>query len=224
MKNCFSTLRRKTSYLLKWSPVSCVYSFSGTRLDLFSTYHEHILSKNLLYIYMINILLSLSIISLFLLYFWQRSSIQLGFYMFMIASISIFYHATVFILLKVNCLKKKVQKFVGVLNLLSLCIIHIFLGYYVLFLSSTSNNSFVVFDSGVIIAAFEGSVVMFYFQNSFVMSFILWLILAAVTCVGYLLNVNQFTDEVAPVVSIMHLCVCVCVCMHVCMCVCMNKL
>ena len=205
LKRCIDSIRRKVSYVLKWSPVSFVYSFSGTRLQLFSSYHEHILNENLQYIYMINTSLSISILFLYLFYIWlnQRISamkVDVKTYCalsFVVASI--LYHALVFILLKVNGLKKWIQKITGLLNLVSFVVLHLFLGSRFLLNSSTSPLS--MLDAGVSIAAFEGSVVTFYFQNSFVISSLIWLALAVVTCLMDLIQISDFTDKIGTVVS-----------------------
>ena len=212
LKKCFDSFRKKLSYVLKWSPVSCVYSFSGTRLQLFSSYHEHILNENLQYIYMINTSLGISILLFHLLYVWLNQQIfdmkiDIQTYVALpLAVVSILYHGSVFILLKVNRLKKWIQKIAGLLNLVSLLVLHFFLGSFFLraklaLSSNSTTNPLSLLDARVTAAAFEGSVATFYFQNSFVISGFIWLALAGGTSLGDLQQMGNLTDETAAVVS-----------------------
>ena len=217
MGNCICSTQKKISALLKWSPLSCAYSFTGTRLDLFSTYHERILNKNLQYIYMIIACLTLSTS---LLYAWLLfAHQQLGrqfYYILPLSSACLVYHILLFAMLKVNCLRRKVQKVSGVLNIVSSLLLEVYLRSYVQFLSASitgqARNPLVSLVGGATIAIFEGTVATFYFQNSFVTTAVIWFLIGSLALAHSL----RFIDNVVAVVSclIMEYILCVVLELH----------
>lgn len=204
MKRFLSNLWEKISNFLKWSPMTYVHSLQGVRLKMFGIFYERTLRDNVLpYIYIMNTLLSFSALILYIIYNWlddamlhTSKSLLTSFssvYIFSMSAINILYHLALLAALKVNCLKKKLGHIMGILHLISFITLHLLLSYFAILISFSS--------IGVASAIFQSSVVTVYFQNSFLVSLFLWLVVTTLYSVGYLLAFSQSEHGGSEIVS-----------------------
>lgn len=214
MKNHLSFLWWKVSYFLNWSPVWCIQSqsLSDERLQIFSKFQQEILTVNLQYVYMIISCLSLVtflVDILFVVITEERPNYLNSSHLLALHLACIVYHTVLFVLLRVKCLKKKVLKIIGFLNVISIILLQLFFGFHVAELSSGS--SLITLTVRLSIIIFLSSVQVVYFHNSFVLSMFFWILLALLTF-GVLTGTRHQTADFDSVVSC---CCCCCSCVVV---------
>lgn len=188
--------------------MTCVISFTSVRLRIFSSFHQRILDHNLEYVYILISLLSLSVMLIHFIYSWLEdwmlNTLHSKYnYVLAFSLVNIIYHFSLFVMFKVNYLKMKIQNISGAFKLVSIILLHILLGYYtvVLSLARSSSNSLTSLTIRVTNAIFETSVITIYFQNSFLMSVLLWVIIVGLASYGALIHVSRGIMEYSVVVS-----------------------
>ena len=196
----------KISYLLNWSPVWCVFSgsLSGERLRIFKSFQQKVLSEKLQYVYMI--ITALSLVSLLsdIAYgeITERRNASNNFdswYILGLSIANIFYHTLLFFLFKVNVLKRKAVKVVGCLNVLSLILQQLFFRLNITLLSSS--NSLTMLTLALAVSVFQNSVLLVYFQDSFLLSMFFWIVVSGLATGGVLSNARDYAADFGSVVS-----------------------
>lgn len=206
MKKYASILCRKIYFVLNWNPIWCCFSFtSNERFWIFNSFLQKILAEHLQYIYAI--IASLSAVAL-LLQFFESIFISEGpelynsWYTFVLSGVNIAYHTLLFIAIKVKYVKKKVLKIITILNVVSIVLVQLLFAFNVAQLSSRT-NSLTTLSVGLSINIFESTVYIVYFQNSFLLSLLVWLGTTSITCWISLSDVATHTNSFIPVVSLM---------------------
>lgn len=205
MKRSF--LWGKISFLLNWSPVWCVYSgsFTDERFQIFRGFQKKIQAGNLVYVYLI--IATLSLVSSLVDITYGKITEKIdprpnyfnSWHMVGLSIANIVYHALLSLLLKVNFLRKTALKIVGFLNVLSLVLLQLYFGYNVSLLSSS--NSLTTLTGALSISIFQNSVLLVYFQDSFLLSLFFWILVTVLTCSGVLWNASSRTANFHSVVS-----------------------
>lgn len=191
---------KKLSYLLKWNPTTVMFSFSGKQLLIFSKYHDHIVGENLQYLYMIislfTITVSASYVLIALLETWMFNTTFFSvanLYVIPLTGVCFIYHTAFFIMLRINCFKKKLQKIPGILNFFSLVILclllFMFTGYFSL------RDPLVIFINGAETSIFGLSMITFYYQSYFLVTMVLWVLSIMFILIGPLLVENDAFDN-----------------------------
>lgn len=191
-------------------------SLSNERLQVFRSFQQKVLSEGLHYVYVI--VTSLSLVSLIIDIIYgkisepstQRPNYFDSWYILGLSIVNIFYHTLLFLLFKVNVLKRKAVKVVGFLNIVSLLFQYLFFRMNITLLSST--NSLTTLTFALSINIFGSSVILVYFRDSFLLSMFFWVVLAILTANGVLSNAGNYAADFGQVVSKFALpVVCMCV-------------
>ena len=207
LKNLFAKVWQKILLALKWNPVTWVNSFNEIRLKTFASFYKTVLVDILPHIYSLIALLSVVVLVFYL-------SLDLGFadhgiedsdhlnsdlHIILFCGTNVIFHLSLLAAIKIRCLQDYYWKIVGVLHLISFCLLHMTLRVFINFITISNLFSSV----GVASAVFEFCVITVYYQNSFIMSLILWLVCAALVINNSLLSISPFVapDTLVEVVS-----------------------
>lgn len=208
MKSCIrSFLWGKISYLLNWNPVWCAHSgsFTDERLKIFRSFQKKILIENLVYVYPIITILSLVSLLVDIIYgkITEKTNPRPNYFnswhVLGLSIANIFYHAFLFLLLKVDFLRKKALKIIGFLNVFSLVLLQLYFMFNASLLSSS--NSLTALTVGLSVSIFLNSVFLLYFQDSFLLCLFYWIQVTSLTCSGVLWNASSRTADFDSVVS-----------------------
>lgn len=158
--------------------MSWLHFIPRSRLSLFSIFYERILVESYQFLYLAFIILSL-VVAMTTTIFFRLDAIFVGDSpppVFIIAlpvatGICFILHSAMYIFSKIKHTRKKFWKSAHILNILSFLILCVLVGLHNTYFSignflSSLETSFV----------FEGTVIIFYFQNSFFISISFWLL------------------------------------------------
>jgi hypothetical protein len=199
-----SSLQEISSYLLNWNPVWLMSfgAISGERLKIFKNFQlKYFLAEKLQYVYLLIAILSFIFLLVNITYGEIFGRTPVSWYILGLSIGNLVYHTVLFVLFKVQALKKKTLKMTKLLNGFSLILLHLFFIFNGSVLSL--RNSLTTVTAGLIVTIFEDSVVLVYFQDSYFLSLCLWIVVTSLGCSGVLGTARSHTADFAAVVSIL---------------------
>lgn len=175
MKALLNSLYQRVSIILKWSPVSCVYCFKGIRLRTFGSYYDEILATSFLpCIYPLLMIVSLIVLVINILsqnlenVIFEKMSSYLP---YSSSCLCLLYHTALLTVLKCNPLEKRLGRVRGIFHVISILILHL-----MIFTFHLVPPDHMLIDIATTI--FECSIATVYFQGSFLLSTVMFLLIA----------------------------------------------
>lgn len=190
---------QKLSYILKWSPAARCLPISHSHLQCFNIFYEGMLAEKYWVLYLFLAVLSIVVLAVVNTVFYIKP-ISVGnlFGLNIICAGSIVYHSVLFVLFKIDGTRKVAQKYAFLCNLSSFIILVILTNGLSFYLSP--NNPINNVESTFIL---ESIIVIFFFQTSFVISTLLWVLS---TGTSYIASISFTRIITAPVVSFYVMC------------------
>ncbi len=197
MKPRIALAYNKILNVLRWTPLSRCLHISEDKLQVFNSFQEKTLDKNLQFIYLSIFFCSILVLllcatihplwELRILHLEENRTIRLILLVFI--GLNIIWNLAMFVVLKVHSFKIRVRSYFGVINTISSLLLHLMLSLFIGYSDASD-----LLKQVVCMCLFENSVVIFYFQNSFFVSSILWTIyiVTDISMIYWSAALNQF--------------------------------
>ena len=203
MRLFLSSLSKKLVAVLKWTPALSLYHISHDKQQILSSFQDKIFGENIQYIYLTIIFLSIiffvtvGLCGLITTVIFHQifDSNPRSIFLLVCMAANIIYNLFLLVILKVDFLKKKVQELFWLLDIMSF----IFFGIMVTMFNALCSPEAPVYDC-VASAILQSSTIIFYFQNSFVVSVFFWITSISFSFIPYLMGSTRGFAS-SPVVS-----------------------